>query len=376
MFFNRLNLMKIFTAILRKLTNCFGYFRIKDDPTASTPLLSDESCAISIVRIRSKTLLISSSIDANLLKACGAITETIDENCEISEKLDWEEQSASSPNTATRHNETVTTEPESPEHTPCRTLFSEELQAAGEEHCQNENPSIDINTLAVTPMVPSLTSCRNKSVRFEVEAGTEPLSSRSFLYETSAKYSEQSNSFSSSEKSSYATPLSVTDDMETPGTIYLSTQTNLGSGKHTRIRSQYVRSILKPIDNFPHVRRSLKVHKKASPDHYSVSRAMFGGRLHSRINAMDMPILGVQWNCDEPSPISDKLLIANGIPNSTRKYKEDQKISWHATPFEERVEKAISEEARIAQRKLFRGRPIEFDEIEECEDTSNSAKSS
>lgn len=29
---------------------------------------------------------------------------------------------------------------------------------------------------------------------------------------------------------------------------------------------------------------------------------------------------------------------------------QDQKVSWHATPFEERLEKALSEESFISQR--------------------------
>ncbi|GKD38350.1 JASON-like protein, partial [Tanacetum coccineum] len=44
----------------------------------------------------------------------------------------------------------------------------------------------------------------------------------------------------------------------------------------------------------------------------------------------------------------------NGIPNSTNKYKEDQKVSWHATPFEERLEKALSEDKIIVERKQLR----------------------
>ncbi|KAL1188018.1 Protein JASON [Cardamine amara subsp. amara] len=61
----------------------------------------------------------------------------------------------------------------------------------------------------------------------------------------------------------------------------------------------------------------------------------------------DRPIIGMvaaHWNEKEQSQISPKWWDGNGIPNSTNKYKEDQKVSWHATPFEERLEKALSEE--------------------------------
>ncbi|GAB2302686.1 hypothetical protein Dimus_036683 [Dionaea muscipula] len=54
------------------------------------------------------------------------------------------------------------------------------------------------------------------------------------------------------------------------------------------------------------------------------------------------------WKEEEEVPhISPERGCANRIPNSTTKYKEDQKVSWHATPFEERLEKALSEEGGI-----------------------------
>ncbi|KAJ4873751.1 Uncharacterized protein Rs2_44527 [Raphanus sativus] len=78
----------------------------------------------------------------------------------------------------------------------------------------------------------------------------------------------------------------------------------------------------------------------------------------STITYRDRPIIGMvaaHWNEKEQSQISPKWWDGNGIPNSTNKYKEDQKVSWHATPFEERLEKALSEEGGqglIPPRKL------------------------
>ncbi|PWA42686.1 hypothetical protein CTI12_AA542330 [Artemisia annua] len=63
----------------------------------------------------------------------------------------------------------------------------------------------------------------------------------------------------------------------------------------------------------------------------------------------DRPILGTvaaHWNTDQ----TPKLWGGNGIPNTTTKYKEDQKVSWHATPFEQRLEKALSEDQCILKR--------------------------
>ncbi|KAF6163697.1 hypothetical protein GIB67_036157 [Kingdonia uniflora] len=49
-------------------------------------------------------------------------------------------------------------------------------------------------------------------------------------------------------------------------------------------------------------------------------------------------------NGDEyPARVSFKSWDGNGIPNSTKKYKEDQIVSYHATPFEERIEKALAD---------------------------------
>ncbi|CAH2059990.1 unnamed protein product, partial [Thlaspi arvense] len=68
----------------------------------------------------------------------------------------------------------------------------------------------------------------------------------------------------------------------------------------------------------------------------------------STVTSGDRPIIGMvaaHWNEKEQTHISPKWWDGNGIPNSTNKYKEDQKVSWHATPFEERLEKALSEES-------------------------------
>ncbi|KAJ0259993.1 Uncharacterized protein HA466_0062630 [Hirschfeldia incana] len=78
----------------------------------------------------------------------------------------------------------------------------------------------------------------------------------------------------------------------------------------------------------------------------------------STITYGDRPIIGTaaaHWNEKEQSQISPKWWDGNGIPNSTNKYKEDQKVRWHATSFEERLEKALSEEGGqcfIPSRKL------------------------
>jgi hypothetical protein len=94
----------------------------------------------------------------------------------------------------------------------------------------------------------------------------------------------------------------------------------------------------------------------------------------------DRPIIGMvaaHWKNEEQENCTPQWWDGNGIPNSTNKYKEvnpisvsltfcylskcglprnntfddqDQKVSWHAMSFEERLEKALSEEKLLSQR--------------------------
>lgn len=80
---------------------------------------------------------------------------------------------------------------------------------------------------------------------------------------------------------------------------------------------------------------------------------------------MDVPIFvasGLNWDIDNPTPLLPKAAWdGNGIPNTTTKYKEDQRVSWHATPFEERLLKVLSDEKPHHQRKLS-GKLIHLEE--------------
>ncbi|MCO5564428.1 hypothetical protein L7F22_018089 [Adiantum nelumboides] len=42
-----------------------------------------------------------------------------------------------------------------------------------------------------------------------------------------------------------------------------------------------------------------------------------------------------------------------GTPNATAKYMEDQRVKWHSTPFEQRLEKALDKQGILLQKKLF-----------------------
>ncbi|MCO5605076.1 hypothetical protein L7F22_059254 [Adiantum nelumboides] len=122
---------------------------------------------------------------------------------------------------------------------------------------------------------------------------------------------------------------------------------------------------IKP-DNTP-LRAPLSKDDKGKPDYTllrtpsaSLSHTETPNSTHSQgsptILDEDRPILGTvaaHWNSSSSS--TKKWWDGKGIPNSTNKYKEDQKVSWHATPFEVRLERAISKQGRMFQKKLFIG---------------------
>ncbi|KAL2938804.1 Protein JASON [Bienertia sinuspersici] len=224
-------------------------------------------------------------------------------------------------------------------------------------------------------------------------------------------------------RSPYPTPISLSDDMQTPGTVYATNMKSLTKG-NGRIRSQYVHTVSNPIqhpfqlddleeenpvlDASGHEAEYLPKQGQATPspavdsseksvneeklgdlslsawlkppppkddgDRHILGAANFRKPNFGRTPG-DRPIIGLvatHWNNQEQaSQISPKGWDGNGIPNSTTKYKEDQKVCWHATPFEERLEKALSEESIVPQRKPITGAPILFEDLE-GQDTATS----
>ncbi|KAE9619396.1 hypothetical protein Lalb_Chr02g0152681 [Lupinus albus] len=62
----------------------------------------------------------------------------------------------------------------------------------------------------------------------------------------------------------------------------------------------------------------------------------------------EMPIIGTvgtYWNFTDSAEDSTSVSGFKGIPNTTSKYREDKRVNWHSTPFEKRLEKALSEGA-------------------------------
>ncbi|KAF8412739.1 hypothetical protein HHK36_000708 [Tetracentron sinense] len=419
--------------------------------------------------------------EARFLKACGTLLQTPAEIQKTSvkakdlndgdsegskfhswllstsiKKLHWEEQPDQVPAPTVKFCELLGKEPGSPKRTPSSCTsegkntrrFTRSPENNGVETLDT-TIKIHINQLdnstfsSLTPRVPAATSHKNKCVRFECESDVAFLPSRIYTTEAARQSLKQSDSATSCDElksSPYPTPLKLTDEMQTPGTVYPANLENLTNGKNVRIRSQYVYPVLNPVENFcqwkalkeedsdtheqlSHLRESLKHSENAIPEHtyfpnsdtsamvcgvettvgkelkvdaslchwlksssspmdeksQSCGTISSGKSYSGKTPEMDRPIIGIvaaHWNEDEPSRISPKWWDGNGIPNSTNKYKEDQKVSWHATPFEERLEKALSEETSLSQRKNVNGTPIDFDENEESDSAISQLQSS
>ncbi|TVU46516.1 hypothetical protein EJB05_06057 [Eragrostis curvula] len=59
---------------------------------------------------------------------------------------------------------------------------------------------------------------------------------------------------------------------------------------------------------------------------------------------------GCDHHLPQKTPLLRKEWGSSGIPNTTEKYREDHKVLWHHTPFEERLLKALSAERQCRQR--------------------------
>ncbi|XP_071717646.1 uncharacterized protein [Rutidosis leptorrhynchoides] len=65
----------------------------------------------------------------------------------------------------------------------------------------------------------------------------------------------------------------------------------------------------------------------------------------------DMPIIGSvgsYWSNTSSAKSLNSTSSYKGIPNTTSKYREDKKVTWHNTPFETRLEKALNKGAAEA----------------------------
>ncbi|KAI9114749.1 hypothetical protein K1719_014447 [Acacia pycnantha] len=291
--------------------------------------------------------------------------------------------------------------------------------------CDNRSEK---NAASVSPW-PTVadTQRKNKSVRFECDIDS-PCGSSSEYGGVHMKKTESPNNQSAPKRSPYATPRKLSDDMQTPGTVYPATIEDFPNGK-PRVRSQFVYSLQGKSENVSQCMvleeedlnseqgssdqiSSHELPQNATPtsqqskQHSSENETKVEESLSAwlkpasvieeerrrrmeaaysqipppRKTPADRPIIGIvaaHWNEEEESDIHPpRWWDGNGIPNSTNKYKEDQKVSWHATPFEERLEKALSEDSVVPQGKNACGKPIAFDDNEESDTALSQVQTS
>lgn len=173
--------------------------------------------------------------------------------------------------------------------------------------------------------------------------------------------------------SPYATPLSLSEDMYSPR---IHTPVSVGKVDSV-VETEYVCPILnqssdKLTENSGTIKETPQLVIPSLSEWLKppTSDENWKSKCSVKSPNVDRPIIGLvatHWNENEPSRVSPKWFDGNGIPNSTNKYKEDQKVSWHATPFEERLEKALSDEKLFPRRGLSGGSVNLTNEGEECD---------
>lgn len=212
---------------------------------------------------------------------------------------------------------------------------------------------------------------KTKSVRFgAVEDGTRTESGADSVSMDTPRFA--------SKHSPGPTPLKLTDEMETPGTVYPAKLENHRSGHHARIRLQYVYPVSKSmniqtepttVNGVPHLpgqsdkpsdypaqnpkstdglpllehvrsayspessgavsagKEALTLGRKSTMDHLGGGRSANIPRAEKNPGSpvRDRPIVGMvaaHWSSEETTRTSPELWDGKGIPNSTKKYNE------------------------------------------------------
>ena len=201
---------------------------------------------------------------------------------------------------------------------------------------------------------PLFTAGKTKSVRFECDLDQSQSSNSS--ENSSSRKPEMGGK--STVSSPNPTPLKLSDEMQTPGTVYPANMESARKGR-PRIRSQFVHSVSNIMedaslynvhdDSYGSIEQEQiegetptsatsdeklsKFEASSSPSLYPINED--GGEdfgvlndITPGVNAMtpgDRPIIGLvaaHWNENEQTEVSPKWWDGNGIPNSTTKYKE------------------------------------------------------
>ncbi|KAL0723820.1 hypothetical protein Bca4012_038419 [Brassica carinata] len=394
---------------------------------ASSPCLDKEKVDLDSIHI-DKGL----KDEARFLKACGTIPETPIEIRKASQKLTSPQHSGSShfhswissssalgfrvdeSPTPIKACEDVGRPSSTPEQIPSSCVINvrdnARITSASNDADEVESIGTAVKGELGRSGRPMLTAGKTKSVRFECDL--EQSHSSNSSENSSSRKPEMSGKISFMLSSPNPTPLKLSDEMQTPGTIYPANMESAGKGR-PRIRSQFVHSVSSLMEN-------ASLYKAHDDSQGSLEQAKWqvykeqidaetptsanGGKVEENsyekqskfeasfspwlnptnkdgnertpgvnvITPGDRPINGLvasHWNEDEQNEILPKWWDGNGIPNTTTRYKEDQRVSWHATPFEVRLEKVLSEEGG---QSLFPRRKLEVMEDEEDSDISQA----
>ncbi|KAK6164424.1 hypothetical protein DH2020_001288 [Rehmannia glutinosa] len=164
----------------------------------------------------------------------------------------------------------------------------------------------------------------------------------------------------------------ISDEVESPMIF--------GSKTNARDRSDYINSVLNPVENISHSEPTLpfsfetKSDQKKNANQEIAVDASLSNWLSSPETATppkkasfsgfetvtsgkttrspdEMPIIGTvgtYWNHSSSKKQSDSTSSFKGIPNTTSKYREDKRVNWHSTPFETRLDRALNRGAAEA----------------------------
>ncbi|GER54026.1 NAD(P)-binding Rossmann-fold superfamily protein [Striga asiatica] len=312
--------------------------------------------------------------EANLLKACGTLPETPVEIRKALEK--WESKSDSLGDSPS----SCITEGWNPRRGMKNVITSLDMPVTG-----SYSESSAVSQQVLTPDA----ECKAKPVRFECDSESSAYSSKgsSEFRNRPCKQFGSANNTSVPKPSPYTTPLKLSDEVQTPCTNFSDKINMFGCQKEDDVMlTPVAESAAKQITvgKETKIEASLSDWLKPVSHNNGANIEKFGRGSREKVNFRktpgDRPILGMvaaHWNEDETPQVPPKWFDGNGIPNSTNKYKEDQKVSWHATPFEERLEKALSEETFISKRKPIGMTPsFDFGESEESDTAFSHMQSS
>ncbi|KAJ3708340.1 hypothetical protein LUZ61_012045 [Rhynchospora tenuis] len=256
------------------------------------------------------------SLEAKNLKLCGAIPETPMEIRKVSKRIPLQELNGTdqSPNSAhTSSNKKIQL------YALCQQENSPGQELTATPGSEKENPVSRQNT----PETGSIEEMKGRKLDL-----------------TPVRHGKGIRS--SLTNSPFPTPITLTDNMQTPATIYSQAP---ATGKWARIRTQYAYPAVKPA-----LREEITSSNKSVVEKEVEVAGAFS--LRTERSYEETPKILVSGS-SEPLKTVTALRGRNGIPNTTTKYKEDQKVKWHSTPFEERLERILSDEKMPPPRKLI-----------------------